>query len=115
MGTGRGAPLAGLAKDPLWEAVQHHPSSVTFPGGEAMATVQARSIAAVRRWNRKLGDSATYVIVTHGDVIKAVVADALGMHLDLFQRIQVDPCSVSVIRYTRGGPSWPDSTTWAAT
>lgn len=67
-----------------------------------MATVQARSIAAVRRWNRKLGDSATYVIVTHGDVIKAVVADALGMHLDLFQRIQVDPCSVSVIRYTPG-------------
>ncbi len=97
-----GRPLAGLAKDPLWEAVQHHPSSVTFPGGEAMATVQARSIAAVRRWNRKLGDSATYVIVTHGDVIKAVVADALGMHLDLFQRIQVDPCSVSVIRYTPG-------------
>lgn len=97
-----GRRLETLAKDPLWEAVQHHPSSVTFPGGEAMAGVQARSIAAIRRWNRKLGDSATYVVVSHGDVIKAIVADALGMHLDLFQRLQVDPCSVSVIRYTPG-------------
>ena len=95
-----GQSLEVLAKDPLWDAVQHHASGVTFPGGESMAMVQARSIAAIRRWNRKLGDTATYVAVSHGDVIKAIVADALGMHLDLFQRIQVDPCSISVIRYT---------------
>lgn len=94
-----GQPLEVLAKDPLWEAVQHHPSGVTFPGGESMAVVQSRAVAAIRRWNRRLGESATYVVVSHGDVIKAIVADALGMHLDLFQRIQIDPCSVSVIRY----------------
>lgn len=95
-----GQTLEVLAKDPLWDAVQHHASGVTFPGGESMSGVQARAIAAIRRWNRRLGDSATYVAVSHGDVIKAIVADALGMHLDLFQRIQVDPCSISVIRYT---------------
>lgn len=95
-----GQSLEVLAKDPLWDAVQHHPSGITFPGGESMAAVQARSIAAIRRWNRKLGDAATYVAVSHGDVIKSIVADALGMHLDLFQRIQIDPCSISVIRYT---------------
>lgn len=95
-----GQTLDVLAQEPLWEAVQHHPSGVTFPGGESMAVVQSRAVAAIRRWNRRLGDGATYVAVSHGDVIKAVVADALGMHLDLFQRIQIDPCSVSVIRYT---------------
>ena len=94
-----GQTLDVLAKDPLWEAVQHHPSGVTFPGGESMAVVQSRAVAAIRRWNRRLGEGSTYVVVSHGDVIKAIVADALGMHLDLFQRIQVDPCSVSVVRY----------------
>jgi probable phosphomutase (TIGR03848 family) len=95
-----GQQLEVLAKDPLWEVVQHHPSGVTFPGGESLAQMQSRSIAAIRRWNRRLGLGATYVAVTHGDVIKAILADALGMHLDLFQRIQVDPCSVSVVRYS---------------
>ncbi|MFN8126950.1 MAG: histidine phosphatase family protein [Candidatus Nanopelagicales bacterium] len=97
-----GRPLEVLAKDPLWDSVQHHPSGVTFPGGESLATMQTRAIGAIRRWNRRLGEGSTYVAVSHGDVIKAILADALGMHLDLFQRIQIDPCSVSVIRYTPG-------------
>jgi broad specificity phosphatase PhoE len=40
------------------------------------------------------------MICSHGDVIKSVIADSLGMHLDMLQRIQVDPCSLSAIRYT---------------
>lgn len=94
-----GRPLRDLADEPLWQIVQHHPSAAVFPGGESLAGMQARAISAIRRWNRRLGDTATYVVVSHGDVIKAVVADALGMHLDLFQRIQLEPASVSVIRY----------------
>ena len=54
----------------------------------------------MRDWNERLGPDAVYLICSHGDVIKAVIADSLGMHLDLSQRIQVDPCSLSVIRYT---------------
>jgi probable phosphomutase (TIGR03848 family) len=97
-----GQPLRKLAKDPLWRIVQAHPSAVRFPGegGESMADMQHRAVRAVREWNRRLGPRAVYLICSHGDVIKSVIADSLGMHLDLCQRIQVDPCSLTVIRYT---------------
>ena len=99
-----GGELKKLAKDPLWRKVQAHPSAVTFPAGESLRYTSARAVAAVRDWNDRLGDDATYAVVSHGDVIMALVADALGMHLELFQRIQVDPCSVTVIRYTELRP-----------
>lgn len=92
-------PLAELRTDPLWAAVEHVPSSVQFPAGESLAGVQARALAAIRRWNSRLGPDAVYLAVSHGDVIKSVLADALGMHLDMFQRIVVEPCSVSVVAY----------------
>ena len=95
-----GQELKKLVKDPLWKVVQAHPAAATFPGGESLRDTQARAVDAVRARNRELGDDATWIAVSHGDVIKALLADALGMHLDLFQRIQVDPCSVSVVRYT---------------
>ncbi len=97
-----GKPLAELAKDPLWPVVQAHPSAVRFPGpdGEAMLDMQHRAVSAIRYWNDKLGPDATYLVCSHGDVIKAIVADALGLHLDMCQRIQPDPCSLTVIRYT---------------
>ena len=95
-----GKPLKKLVKEPLWRVVQAHPSAVTFPGGESMPDVQHRAVAAVRDWNAKLGKDATYLMCSHGDVIKAIVADSLGLHLDQSQRIQADPCSLTVIRYT---------------
>jgi len=97
-----GQSLRKLAKDPLWRVVQQHPSGVTFPGenGESMLGMQQRAVGAVRDWNARLGAGAVYLICSHGDVIKAILADSLGMHLDMCQRIQVDPCSLSVIRYT---------------
>ena len=97
-----GKPLRQLARDPLWRAVQAHPSAVRFPGtdGEAIADVQHRAVRAIRDWNTRLGRDAVYLICSHGDVIKSVIADCLGMHLDMFQRISADPCSLSVIRYT---------------
>ena len=99
-----GQELTKLAKDPLWRQVQAHPSAVTFPNGESLAAVSARAVAAVRDWNARLGQDATYVAVSHGDVIKAIVADALGLHLDQFQRVTADPCSLTVIRYTELRP-----------
>jgi probable phosphomutase (TIGR03848 family) len=97
-----GQELKKLSKDPLWKVVQAHPSAATFPGeeGESLRAAQARAVDAVRSWNAKLGDDATWLACSHADIIKSVVADALGMHLDEFQRIVVDPCSVTVIRYT---------------
>jgi probable phosphomutase (TIGR03848 family) len=101
-----GVELKKLAKDPLWSVVQNHPSGMTFPGddGESMAGMQHRAVEAVRDWNKTLGDDATYLVCSHGDVIKAIVADALGMHLDSFQRINVDPASLTVIRYGKNRP-----------
>lgn len=99
-GTWTGKEIKTLVKDPLWPVVQAHPSAAVFPEGEAMAAMQARAVAAVRDWNLQLGDDLPWLAVSHGDVIKAIVADALGMHLDLFQRIQIDPCSITVINYT---------------
>lgn len=97
-----GGTLKTLAKDPMWKVVQAHPSAAVFPGdeGESMAHMQHRAVSAIREWNERLGPDALYAVVSHGDVIKAILADALGMHLDQFQRIRVDPCSVSIVDYT---------------
>jgi len=97
-----GKPIKRLAKEPLWRVVQAHPSGVRFPGpdGESLPGVQERAVAAIRDWNERFGPKAVYLVCSHGDVIKSIIADSLGLHLDMFQRIQVDPCSVSVIRYT---------------
>lgn len=98
-----GRPIKELAKEPLWRTVQAHPSAVTFPGGESMAAMSARAVAAIRDWDARIaaehGPDAVWMAVSHGDLLKAVLADALGMHLDAFQRIQVDPASLSVVRY----------------
>jgi probable phosphomutase (TIGR03848 family) len=101
-----GRPIKELAKDPLWKVVQQHPSAAVFPGaeGEGLAQTQARAVAAVRGWNARLGKDAVWLACSHGDVIKAVLADALGMHLDAFQRIVVDPASLSVVSYTDTRP-----------
>jgi probable phosphomutase (TIGR03848 family) len=101
-----GRPLKELAKEPLWKVVQNHPSAVVFPGpeGEPLRETQNRAVAAVRDWNDTLGPDATWLACSHGDVIKAIVADALGLHLDQFQRIVIDPCSVTIIRYTETRP-----------
>ncbi|MGO9143163.1 MAG: MSMEG_4193 family putative phosphomutase [Streptosporangiaceae bacterium] len=97
-----GQPLKRLAADPLWRVVQAHPSAVRFPGpdGESMLDMQHRAVGAVRDWNARLGQGGVYLVCSHGDVIKSILADSLGLHLDMCQRIQVDPCSLSVIRYT---------------
>ena len=103
-GTWTGRPMKELVKEPMWPVVQQHASAAVFPEGESMAAIAARSIAGIRDWDARLGDDAVWVACSHGDVIKAILADALGLHLDQFQRIVVDPCSVSVIRYTKTRP-----------
>jgi probable phosphomutase (TIGR03848 family) len=99
-----GQEMTTLVKDPLWKVVQAHPSAVTFPGGEALRDTQARSVAAVRDWNARLGPDATWLLCSHGDVIRTILADALGLHLDLYHRLNVDPCSLTVIRYSELRP-----------
>jgi probable phosphomutase (TIGR03848 family) len=101
-----GRAIKELTKEPLWRVVQQHPSAAVFPGpeGEGLAQTQARAVAAVRAWNVTLGPDAVWLACSHGDVIKAILADALGLHLDQFQRIVVDPASISVVTYTDTRP-----------
>ena len=103
-----GHSIRELAKQKLWTTIQSQPSAVTFPGGESMAGMQARAVAAVRKRDAAVeeahGKDAVWVAVSHGDIIKSILADAFGMHLDLFQRIRVDPASMSIVRYTGGRP-----------
>ncbi|MBN7441121.1 phosphoglycerate mutase [Mycobacteroides abscessus subsp. abscessus] len=103
-----GREIAELLAEPLWTVVQQQPSAARFPDGEGLAQVQARAVAAVREHDRRLseehGGDCIWVACTHGDVIKSVLADALGTHLDAFQRIVADPASMSVVRYTELRP-----------
>ncbi|MFD9908074.1 histidine phosphatase family protein [Streptomyces sp. NPDC059063] len=103
-----GRKLAELADEPLMEVVQQHPSAAAFPGGESLRAMQTRAAEAVREWNARVerdhGPDAVYLMCSHGDIIKSLVADAIGLHLDLFQRISVEPCSLTAIRYTRLRP-----------
>ncbi len=103
-GDWQGRKLSELAREPMWKVVQQHPSAAVFPGGESLRDMQARAVAAVREHDARVeaehGPDAIWLACSHGDVIKAIAADALGTHLDSFQRIVVDPCSVTVLRYT---------------
>jgi probable phosphomutase (TIGR03848 family) len=107
-GDWQGRALKELAREKLWTTVQTQPSAALFPGGESLGAMQARAVAAVRRHDLAVdaahGAGAVWVAVSHGDIIKSLLADALGMHLDLFQRINVDPASISIVRYTPSRP-----------
>jgi probable phosphomutase (TIGR03848 family) len=98
-----GGELKALAKRPEWTTVQRYPSGFRFPGGESFTDMQARMVAAVERLaSRHAG--GVVVAVSHADPIKAVVAHALGTHLDLFQRIVISTCSITAIAYGPTGP-----------
>ena len=107
-GDWQGRALKDLVKEKLWKVVQSQPSAVEFPGGETMRGMQERAVDAVRRHDALVtaehGPHAVWVAVSHADVIKSVLADALGTHLDLFQRLHVDPASLSVVSYTEVRP-----------
>ena len=98
-----GKRLATLSRKKEWKTVQESPSRMYFPGGEGIAAMQARVMESVHEV-ASLPDSKVAVFVSHGDVIKSIVASALGMHLDEFQRIIIDPASVSVIEYNSVKP-----------
>ncbi|MEF2976927.1 histidine phosphatase family protein [Subtercola sp. YIM 133946] len=107
-GEWQGRRLAELSKEKLWSVVQTQPSAAVFPGGESLAAMQARSVAAIRRhdaaFEAEFGPGVVWAAVSHGDIIKSILADALGMHLDLFQRISINPASVSIVRYGTDRP-----------
>ena len=99
-----GRALKELAKLPEWATVQRYPSGFRFPGGESFPEMQARMTDTLTRLAER-HRGGVVVAVSHADPIKAAVADALGTHLDLFQRIVISPCSVTAIAYAPTGPT----------
>ena len=98
-----GEKLSTLMKKPEWTTVQRSPSTFRFPGGESFTEMQHRIVSTLDRL-RAAHVGSTIVCVSHADPIKAAVANAVGTHLDLFQRIVISPCSLSVLSWTGFGP-----------
>ena len=98
-----GKRLAVLSKDKLWKTVQNTPSAMYFPGGEGLAAMQERAMRVIHSAS-SVKRKGSCVLVTHGDIIKSIVTSALGMHLDSFQRIVIDPASVTIIDFDSDTP-----------
>jgi len=98
-----GKKLSILSKNKLWKTVQESPSRMYFPKGEGIAQMQSRAMTSVHQ-AVSLKAKGSAVIVSHGDVVKSIVASALGMHLDEFQRIVIDPASISILDYSTMKP-----------
>jgi len=102
-GSWTGRTFKDLQRDPLWKTIHRDPASFRFPEGEALHEMGARSVAAVRDWNERLGADATYLVASHADPIRAVLADALGLAFAAYVRLVVGPASLSIVRYGPNG------------
>ena len=106
-GTWQGLKLSELATNELWPIVQQRPDEMIFPEGESMNDMATRASTAMREWDAKLvaehGTDVVWAAVSHGDIIKAICADAMGLPLRKFQTIMIDPASVSVVHYSQEG------------
>jgi probable phosphoglycerate mutase len=104
IGDWTGLDLKDARKRPEWATIQGYPSGFTFPGGESFTAMQSRMVDTLARL-RARHPGETVVAVSHADPIRAVVAHAMGTHLDLFQRIVVSPCSLTALVLSDGGPT----------
>jgi probable phosphomutase (TIGR03848 family) len=103
IGDWTGLELKAARKRPEWVTIQRYPSSFRFPGGESFLDMQTRMVTTFERY-RAAHPGQTVVAVSHADPIRAAVAHALGTHLDLFQRIAISPCSLTVVILADDGP-----------
>ncbi len=99
-GSWSGKKISLLSKRPLWSAIQNNPSSVTFPEGESFLEMLARAIESI---HRHAAPGKRTLFVSHGDVIKALTAHFLGLNIDQFQRISIDPASLTSLSITSRG------------
>jgi probable phosphoglycerate mutase len=102
-GEWQGAELKELYKHELWPGVQFYPSGTRFPGGETLGEAQMRMVATLDTL-RARHPKETIAVVSHADIIKLALAYYIGMHTDLFQRLEISPCSLTALRFTPMGP-----------
>jgi probable phosphomutase (TIGR03848 family) len=102
-GEWQGAELKELYKHELWPGVQFYPSGTRFPGGETLGEAQVRMVATLDAL-RAQHPKGVIAVVSHADIIKLAVAYYIGLHIDLFQRLEISPCSATALAFTRMGP-----------
>ena len=93
-----GRKLSKLSKDPLWKVIQSTPSKVQFPEGERIRAAQKRALTSIHEAHAKK-KSGAYLFVSHGDIIKSTIAALIGLQLDSFQNLIVNPASLTVIDF----------------
>lgn len=103
-GEWQGAELKVLYEHKLWPGVQYYPSGTRFPNGETLGEAQMRMVQALERLRAPHGDREVFAVVSHADLIKLACAYYIGMHMDLFQRLEIATCSVTAVRFTPMGP-----------
>jgi len=103
-GEWQGAELKVLYEHALWPGVQHYPSGTRFPGGETLGEAQMRMVKALDAIRQRHTEHEVIAVVSHADLIKLACAYYVGMHLDLFQRLEIATCSVTSFRFTKAGP-----------
>lgn len=102
-GEWQGAELKELYKHELWSGVQHYPSGTRFPNGETLGEAQMRIVQAIDRL-RAQHPGQIVAVVSHADIIRLAVAYYIGIHIDLFQRLVINPGSLTAIAFERMGP-----------
>lgn len=97
-GSWSGRKLSGLRREPMWKLIQSKPSKVRFPNGEKLSGMQRRALQSVDEayLSKREGN---HLFVSHGDVIKAMIAGLIGLHLDEFQSLVIDPASISILDF----------------
>lgn len=102
-GSWQGEKLDKLRKQKMWQMVQQYPSRAQFPGGETFRQAQARAIDALETVAAR-HPKGRVVVVSHSDVIKLVVTHYMGAPLDMFQRVQISPASITIIYLSSDRP-----------
>lgn len=96
-GAWQGRPYKQLKKLKLWQVIQKTPSRVTFPAGESFITAQQRIVSSLEEIASVMGEKDTAICFSHCDPIKLAIAYFLNMALDDFQRISIEPASLSLV------------------
>ncbi len=98
-----GQAIEEVSKSDLWRQIQTQPSGVRFPGGESMAEIQARMVAAVDALVAQ-HQGQTFAVVSHSDPIKLLVSHYIGMHMDMMQRLVISPASITELEFASFRP-----------
>jgi broad specificity phosphatase PhoE len=98
-GAWEGRSYADLVQDPAYTAFCAGAPGASSPAGEEVRTAQARALAAIRRLLLE-APPGPVCVVSHGDLIRLLLAAFLGLAVEEFRRLRIDTCGLSVVELT---------------